>query len=350
MAWYGLDKLDPTVAVTIVTYNSARFIRRCFESVFAQDHPRLELIVVDNASTDDTDRILSEFRDRACIVHNSRNIGFAAGQNQAIAQTRADWVLTLNPDVRMWPNFVSMLVAAGEADSRVGSVCGKLLRMSADFQPSTPPVFDSTGIYFTPALRHLDRGSGERDDSRYAEFEYVFGASAAAALYRREMIDDISVLGEFFDTDFFAYREDADVAWRAQLLGWKCLYTPLAVGYHLRTVHPENRASVAPELNMHSVKNRWLMRIKNITPRLYLSYFIPITVRDCAVVGRCVLGEWTSLRAYPLIARLWARTWRKRQTIMRKRRATDDYMSSWFSLRPTSLPAPEVTAKCASLC
>ncbi len=89
-------------------------------------------------------------------------------------------------------------------------------------------MVDSTGIYFNPMLRHLDRGSQEVDNGHYLQYEYVFGATAAAALYRRSMIEDISLDGEFFDTDFFVYREDADVAWRAQLMGWKCMYAPYA--------------------------------------------------------------------------------------------------------------------------
>ena len=104
---------------------------------------------------------------------------------------------------------------------------------------------DSTGIYFTPMLRHLDRGSQEVDNGHYLNFDYVFGATAAAALYRRQMIEDISILGEFFDPDFFVYREDADVAWRAQLMGWRCVYTPLARGYHVRNVLPGQPARSA---------------------------------------------------------------------------------------------------------
>ena len=96
-------------------------------------------------------------------------------------------------------------------------------------KPFRQAVIDTTGIYFTPEMRHFDRGWKEPDEGQYRDLEYVFGASAAAALYRREMIDDISGGGEFFDPDFFAYREDADVAWRAQLMGWRCLYVPDAV-------------------------------------------------------------------------------------------------------------------------
>ena len=98
------------------------------------------------------------------------------------------------------------------------------------------------------------------------------------------MIDDISLDGEFFDSDFFVYREDADVAWRAQLMGWKCLYAPYARGYHVRKVLPGNRRALPPEINMHSVKNRFLMRMKNISPDLYRRNWFSITARDLMVV------------------------------------------------------------------
>ncbi len=345
------DLLQPrSVAITIVTYNSARYIRRCLEYVLEQDYLRVEVVIVDNASGDGTAEILREFEGRARVVYNRENVGFAAAQNQAIALSKADWVLTLNPDVRLTAGFVSTLVACAEADPGVGSVCGKLLALSPTFEIPERPVLDSTGIYFTPALRHFDRGNKLMDNGGYEEFEYVFGATGAAALYRRAMIDDISVSGEFFDPDFFAYREDADVAWRAQLLGWKCLYTPLAVAYHVRSVVPSNRRSLPSAINMHSVKNRWLMRIKNITPGIYLRNVLPITLRDCIVVGGCLLSEFTSLRAFPLIIALWPRMRKKRRQIMQRRRASDDYMAGWFRFRPVSYPAVEIAAKCALPC
>src|SRR2546425_3497071 len=206
------------VSVTIVTYNSGRFIKRCLESVLAQKYPYQEIIVIDNNSTDGTADILEQFEDRCTIVYNEENIGFAAAQNQAIGLSSGQWVLTLNPDVLLLPNFIQALVDAGEIDPRIGSVCGKLLAMTATFDIPARPLVDSTGIYFNPMLRHLDRGSQEIDNGHYLKHEYVFGATAAAALYRREMIDNISLDGEFFDSDFFVYREDADVAWRAQLM------------------------------------------------------------------------------------------------------------------------------------
>src|SRR5205809_204686 len=329
------------VSVTIVTYNSGRFIKRCLESVLAQKYPYLETIVIDNNSTDGTIDILEQFEDRCRIVYNAENVGFAAAQNQAIGRSGGGWVLTLNPDVMLLPNFIEALIEAADIDAKIGTVCGKLLAMTATFDIPSKPLVDSTGIYFNPMLRHLDRGSQEVDNGHYLKHEYVFGATAAAALYRREMIDNISLDGEFFDSDFFVYREDADVAWRAQLMGWSCIYAPLARGYHVRNVLPGNRRALPPEINMHSVKNRFLMRIKNISGDLYRKNWFSITVRDMAVVGWCLLREHTSLKAFWFLAKNWKRVMAKRKLIQARRLATTEDIAAWFSYKPVSRPAPK---------
>jgi len=313
--------------------------------VLEQKYENFEVVIVDNASTDGTADILEQFSDRCRIYYNSENLGFAAAQNQAIALSQAEWILTLNPDVLLMPDFIQALVEAGQLDPKGGTVCGKLLTIRATFDLPEKQLVDSTGIYFTPTLRHLDRGSQEVDNGHYLSFEYVFGATAAAALYRRAMIEDISIQGEFFDPDFFVYREDADVAWRAQLMGWRCIYTPMARGYHVRNVLPGNRRALPAVINMHSVKNRFLLRIKNMTPNLYRRNWLSITGRDLVVVGACLLHEHTSLRAFAYLARNWKRVWAKRQEIMSRRRVKDEYISSWFSFEPVSRPAPRPTAK-----
>ena len=130
------------VSVSIVTYNSGRFIRKCLESLLGQKYPRLEIIVIDNASTDGTIDILENFEDRCLVVYNDENIGFAAAQNQAIGLSRGDWVLTLNPDVFLLPGFLDALVEAGRLDPRVGTVCGKLLTMNPGFDFPDEPIVD----------------------------------------------------------------------------------------------------------------------------------------------------------------------------------------------------------------
>ncbi len=330
----------PSVSVTLVTFNSSHYIVRCLESLLAQTRAPLDIVLIDNASTDRTREAIRPFRDRVRIFGNERNVGFARAQNQAIALTRGEWVLTLNPDVRLEPGFLEAMLQAAEIDSRIGTVCGKLLRAGPDLMPQPEPRFDSTGIYFTPNLRHFDRGSDEPDDGRYDHPEYVFGASAAAALYRRAMIAGVSLEDGFFDPDFFAYREDADVAWRAQLCGWRCLYTPDAVGHHVRTVRPGSRRAVPALINMHSVKNRFLMRVKNVTPDLYRKHWLPILARDLLIFGGCLMYEPSSLPAFWHFVRGLPGAISKRRVIM-SRRAPDEDLAHWFNDHPAARPVRE---------
>src|SRR6185437_7397172 len=136
-------------------------------------------------------------------------------------------------------------------------------------------------------------------------------------------------------------REDADVAWRAQLFGWRCIYTPHARGYHVRNVLPGNRRALPPAINKHSVKNRFLMRIKNMTGDLYRRNWFSITARDLIVLGCCMMREHTSLKAFLYLAKNWRRVVVKRREIMKRRRVSDEYMASWFSYTPVSRPAPK---------
>ncbi len=333
---------DPTVGVAIVTCNSARYIRRCLEAVLEQQEISLSVVVVDNASTDATRQILKDFRGRVKVIYQSANTGFAEGQNRAIQALNTRWILTLNPDVLLLPGFIRRLVDAGEMDSGAGAVCGKLLSIAPGFEPLSEPRIDSAGMFFTPAMRHFDRGWHEPDAGRFDRMEYVFGASAAAALFRRKMIDDIAVEGSFFDPDFFFYREDADVAWRAQLMGWRCIYTPDAQAYHVRTVTPRHRRSLPAPVNMHSVKNRFLMRIKNATGGLYRRFWLPMTIRDVLVVGGVLLWEHSSVEAFWHLAKCTRRAFRQRQLIMNRRRVSDDAMAHWFSFEPASEPLGEL--------
>lgn len=324
------------VSILITTYNSAAYLKACLESVLKQEFSNREIIIIDNASSDGTRGILREFETRTRVIYNDTNRGFSGGQNQAITHASGDWMLSLNPDVLLSPNFISKLVEAGESDARIGTVCGKLLRWGANGERTN--VIDSTGIYFLRNLRHLDRGNGEVDRGQYEVPEYVFGATGAAALYRRKMVEEITSGGEFFDDDFFAYREDADVAWRAQLMGWTCLYTPQAVAWHVRRVTPERFKQLPDEINRHSIKNRFLMRAKNISWALYWRLFIPIAVRDLLIFGYCVLCNRGLLSGLSLFWTKRGSIAKKRSWVQSHRRISDRELARWFADRPFSLP------------
>ena len=323
------------ISILMTTYNSAGLLQRCLESIYAQTHRPLELIIVDNASTDGTREILAKFESQAKIIYNDANIGFAAAQNAAAQLAQGDWFLSLNPDVFLNPDFIAQAIAAAEEHPEVGAVCGKLLRWKPDQPSEFSQIIDSTGIYFLPNLRHLDRGAKELDQGQFETSEYVFGATGAAALYRNEMVQDVAVEGEFFDEHFFAYREDADLAWRAQLLGWQCLYAPRAVAWHVRRVTPERREELPLAINWHSIKNRFLMRAKNISLRLYARLFFPATLRDAQVIAYCLLLDRRLASALMAVWKLRHDLRRKRKIIQSRRRVPDNQLLRWFSTRPS---------------
>jgi GT2 family glycosyltransferase len=178
--------------------------------------------------------------------------------------------------------------------------------------------------------RHLDRGAGEPDLGQYDKAEEVFGPSGAAALYRGEALQDVAFNGQVFDEDFFAYREDADLAWRCRLMGWKSIYAPSAVALHRRRVTPERRGQLPAIINYHSVKNRFLLRLNNMTGSLYRRDFGPITMRDAAVIGYVFAREWSSLPALWYVLRHFPRLWKKRKLIQAKRRIAAPDLDRWF--------------------
>jgi GT2 family glycosyltransferase len=330
------------VCVTIVSYNSAQYLKACLDSLKAQTFSDFNIALWDNASRDNTHAIIEAYRDFLCFTHLSdRNLGFCEAHNRLIQSTSSEYVLVLNPDVILESRFLEALAREMDLDSSAGSATGKLFRQTAPNATrgiSADRILDSTGIYFTTSQRHFDRGSNEIDQGQYDSPEYVFGASGAAALYRRAMLEEIRNGIEYFDESFFAYREDADLAWRAQWVGWRCRYVPDAVAYHTRKVLPENRSTLPDAINMHSFKNRFLLRVKNMDAGTYLKFFIPITLRDLAALLYVLLRERSSLPGIPLLIRALPRARAWRRFIQSRRRITPDEIRSWFSYTPVAKP------------
>jgi GT2 family glycosyltransferase len=312
------------VTIGVVTWNSARDLPACLDAIRAQRHEPIELLVGDNASADETRTVLEARTAAGERRYFPANLGFSAAHNALIRESRGAYYLTLNPDVVLDAGFVGALVEALDASPRAGSATGKLRRRDpAD-------VIDSTGIVMHRSQRHFDRGAGEPDRGQFDAPGPVFGVSGAAGCYRRAMLDDVAVAGEVFDEDFFAYREDADLAWRAQLLGWDALYVPAAVATHVRRVTPERRAALPAALNRFGVRNRFLLRLKNQTAGQAVRFALPGLARDAQVVGYVLAREWASIPGLVDVVRLLPRTLAKRRAIM-ARRVRGRSLDAWFS-------------------
>jgi GT2 family glycosyltransferase len=158
-------------------------------------------------------------------------------------------------------------------------------------------------------------------------------------LFRRDFIADVSVEGEFFDEDFFAFREDGDLAWRAQVMGWKCLYTPAAVAWHVRRVTPERRKDLPLVINWHSVKNRFLMRGKNASGWLCWRLFLPVAWRDMMTLGYALLRDQRMLSALAYPWHVRANVRRKRAIIQSRRKVSDHDLLWWFCNTPRAVDA-----------
>jgi GT2 family glycosyltransferase len=317
------------VLVGIVGYNSGRHLISCLDSLAAQTFKGLTVSFWDNASIDDTSAIIEKYKSSFGFIHFSENnIGFCAAHNQLIASAASDYVLVMNPDIILSPQFLEILVRELDRDRSAGSATGKLLRFSS--KNSGPSILDSTGIYLTRNQRHFDRGSNEVDTGQYENIEYVFGATGAAALYRRSMLEEIREGNQYFDESFFAYREDVDLAWRAQWMGWHCLYVPNAKAFHERRVLPERRSTLPGAINMHSFKNRFLLRIKNMDLGSYVRFFIPITIRDASAVAYVLLRERSSLPGFAFLIRTLPHAWSCRKSLKKHRKISARKMRYWF--------------------
>jgi GT2 family glycosyltransferase len=328
---------QPLVSVTIVTWNSEKDILKCLASVQNQSYPRLEITVVDNASHDNTVRLVEEHFPHVPIIRNHVNRGFSAGQNQAINASRGDCILLLNPDVVIADDYVSAMVKAAKNHPSIGMITGKLWR----YTTKEGPIIDTTGIIITRNNRHLDRGFNTVDRGQYDDPCLVFGVSGCCAFLKREMLEDISFEGEYLDEDFFAYREDVDLAWRAQWRGWRALYMPQAHGFHTRKVHPANRNELPPLINYHSSKNRFLLRIKNQPLSLMLRFIVPTTWRDLQLLAYIIMREWSSIPALFQVIKLLPRYMKKRRFVLQRRTVTDTSMKRWFYNEALPLSALE---------
>ena len=218
-----MNQDNPVVSAVVVNWNQKLLTERCLKSLQGQTEKNLEIILVDNNSQDGSVEYLKQRFSEIKIIALGENIGFAGGCNRGYEVARGKYLALLNNDAEATTTWLESLLSTIKLDPRVGFCASKMILFDH------PDRLDCAGDYLSPAGTGGKIGHGEAStEDRYDQPRTVFGACAGAALYKREMLEEIGL----FDEDFFVGQEDVDLSFRAQLCGYKCLYVPTAVVHH----------------------------------------------------------------------------------------------------------------------
>lgn len=282
------------------------------DSIFNQTYKEFEIVVIDNNSQDKTVEFVRKYYPRVNLIVNKRNMGFPYGCNQGIGIAKGRYILTLNSDVTLENDFLHKIKKAMDnASSNVGMISPKIL------WAKNKELIDSTGLILSRARRFFSRGSGEIDKCQHDQDKEILGPCAAAALYKKEMLENIKLLNEYFDSDFFLLLEDFDLAWRAKNFGWKVLYAPETKCYHVRNVSGMKTRYV----QYLCFRNRYFLMIKNDSIRnIFKNIFFILPYDILRFLYFLVTNEYAVKALRELMIAL-PKMLKKRQIISSKKRS-----------------------------
>jgi GT2 family glycosyltransferase len=264
------------VSVVIPNWNGAHHLPVCLDALRAQTYPSLEVLVVDNASTDGSQALLAGQYPEVRLLTLPRNLGLTGANNAGFRDARGEILVSLNNDTEVDPHFVEALVEALLAHPEAGMAASKMLLF--DRRDTIHSAGDGYGLDGIP----FNRGVWQRDEGQFDEPGWIFGGCGGAVAYRRAMLDEIGL----FDETFFMYCEDVDLNWRAQLAGWRCWYTPGAVVYHKLSA-----TGGGPIASFYTGRNTLWVIAKNYPEPLMRRHWRRIVAAQ-ATVTRDALRAW----------------------------------------------------------
>lgn len=309
--------------VVIPNWNGRRFLKTCLDSLRAQTYPAMEVIIVDNASSDGSPTYVSVHYPEAVLIALEANQGFTGACNIGMEAARGCFIALLNNDTEVEPNWIDEIVKAFDRHPEVGMVASKMLLFDQRGRIHT------TGDFFTTDGRAGNRGVWEKDEGQYNRADYVFAACGGSSAYRKSMLDQIGLL----DDDYFFLLEDIDLAWRAQLAGHKALYVPGAVVYH--RLSATGGGAMA---SFYDGRNAIWLVVKNLPAALWRKYAGQILMRQAALAWQA-LKAWRGTEARARLRGMAAGlltirgALRKRRRIQSTKTVTDDYVDSILTPR-----------------
>lgn len=310
----------PHLSIIIPNWNGAHHLPGCLDSLRAQTWRDFEILVVDNASSDDSLAVLARYPE-VRVLPLATNRGFTGACNAGFEAACGEIVILLNNDTEADPRWLAEIAAAFEAHPEVGLVASKMRLFDRR------DTLHTAGDYVTPDGLPHNRGVWERDVGQYDHPAYVFSACGGSAAYRRAMLDAIGLL----DDDFFFSLEDVDLAWRAQLAGWRCLYVPSAVIYHKLKA-----SGGGVTASFYDGRNRLWVLAKNYPADLWRDHWRAVLGGVCGIAW-AALKAWrgkearATLRGMAAGLRGLPRIWRKRRVIQGQRVAERAYLERLMS-------------------
>jgi len=336
------------VSIVIVTWNCADYIRHTIESIKKQTMDNFDILVIDNASTDETIDILkNNFGNLVKIVKQKQNLGFSRAYNYGIHWTRGEYVLVMNQDVVLAKNFLEITSNCLDAEAKIAAVQGKIMHWDS-VNNKIKNIIDTCGLAIYPNHRVENLFEGRKSDSLPTDFQShdlampIFGFSGSCVLLRRQALEEVRFENEFFDEDFFAYKEDADLSWRLRHTNWDIVYLAQAVAYHGRSLKGINnysnreivkhRRSKNALYNMISYRNHIYMIFKNEYWKNIGFYFIYIFWYELRKIVYIILFEQSSLKALIDVVKNFNRMRYKRKQIMKKSKMPASTFRQWISI------------------
>lgn len=309
------------ISVIVTNWNGVTLLPDCLDSLRAQTHPDRELILIDNASTDESVDLVRKEYPEVIVRQLNENLGYTGGVNAGFRVATGDVIALLNNDAEASPTWLEELEAALDRHPDAGFAASKMLLY--DSRETINSAGDTCAIDGIPG----NRGVWQLDDGRFDQEEFVFGACGGAAAYRRSMLNQIG----FFDQDLFMYCEDVDLAWRAQLAGWRCVYAPRA-----RVFHRLSATGGGALASYYNGRNCIRVIAKNYPTSLLRRFWPPIVRAQ----GRIAVEALKAIRGEAARARLRGqlsalvgipRLLRKRAQTQKLRRVSDQYLLSVLS-------------------
>jgi len=335
----------PLVSISLITYNAERYLPFCLQSLLQQSFTDWQLLIIDNGSTDRTIPYLRENYPQFKVVTHQDNVGFAKAHNQAIDWTKSKYVFCLNQDIILDKDYLRRAVKFLEENKQVGAVTGKLYKWNFTTNEKTN-ILDSTGLCLTKNRRVMDRGENKKDRSQYNAIEQVFGVSGAVPLYRRQALVDIKIKTkleheEYFDEDFFSYKEDVDLAYRLRLNGWQAFYLPIAVAWHDRSLSNSQLQKSWQIAKAHRKKNKLVnyLSYRNHLFTLYKNEFRINILKNILPILWYEGRKWLFMQFFNNIkSRQFRSFWqlyplmkKKRQQIKKLIKIKPQDLSKWYS-------------------